>query len=152
MEIKRLFDCIDHQLKHFPKPDMFSAKVNGEWKSYSTEAVKNIVDTFSEGLIELENKIVLEIGGYSSTVFGGITDDSFFVGKNFYIRSFIKCINHEEGAIGFGKGEPKLCSSFGGRDFCSYIIIGQVHTVIIRRYGFSFMGEPTGSFILIKDQ
>lgn len=53
MEIKRLFDCIEHQLKNFPKPDMLNAKVNGEWKSYSTAAVKKIVDEFSAGLIEL---------------------------------------------------------------------------------------------------
>ena len=53
MEIKRLFDCVEHQLQHFPKTDMLNAKVNGEWKSYSTEAVKKIVDAFSAGLIEL---------------------------------------------------------------------------------------------------
>ncbi len=53
MEIKRLFDCIEHQLHHFPKPDMFNAKVNGEWIHYSTEEVKKIVDEFSAGLIEL---------------------------------------------------------------------------------------------------
>ena len=53
MEVKRLFDCIDHQLQHFPKPDMLNAKVNGEWISYSTQQVKEIVDELSAGLIEL---------------------------------------------------------------------------------------------------
>ena len=53
MEMKRLFDCIEHQLQHFPKPDMLNAKVNGEWKHYSTESVKKIVDDLSAGLIEL---------------------------------------------------------------------------------------------------
>src|SRR3982751_2785913 len=53
MEIKRLFDCVEHQLQHFPKPDMLTAKNGGVWKSYSTEAVKKIVDDFSAGLIEL---------------------------------------------------------------------------------------------------
>lgn len=53
MEIKRLFDCIEHQLQHFPKPDMLNTKVNGEWKSYSTSEVKKIVDEFSAGLIQL---------------------------------------------------------------------------------------------------
>ena len=53
MEIKRLFDCVDHQLKHFPKPDMLSTKINGAWKSYSTQEVKEIVEAFSAGLIEL---------------------------------------------------------------------------------------------------
>ena len=53
MEVKRLFDCVEHQLKNFPKPDMLNAKVNGTWKSYSTVEVKKIVDEFSAGLIEL---------------------------------------------------------------------------------------------------
>ena len=53
MEIKRLFDCIDHQLQNFPKQDMLNAKENGIWKSYSTETVKKTVDEFSAGLIEL---------------------------------------------------------------------------------------------------
>ena len=53
MELKRLFDCIDHQLQHFPKADMLSAKVNGQWRSYSTQEVKEITDGFAAGLIEL---------------------------------------------------------------------------------------------------
>ncbi len=53
MEIKRLFDCVEYQRQHFPKADMLNAKVNGAWKSYSTEEVKQIVDEFSAGLIEL---------------------------------------------------------------------------------------------------
>lgn len=53
MEVKRLFDCIDYQLQHFPKQDMLSAKENGKWKSYSTAEVKKTVDEFSAGLLEL---------------------------------------------------------------------------------------------------
>ena len=53
MEVKRLFDCIEHQLQHFPKTDMLNAKENGKWKSYGTQEVKKIVDKFSAGLIEL---------------------------------------------------------------------------------------------------
>lgn len=53
MVVKRLFDCIEHQLQKFPKPDMLNAKENGIWKSYSTETVKQTVEEFSAGLIEL---------------------------------------------------------------------------------------------------
>ncbi len=53
MEVKRLFDCIDYQLQHSPKPDMLNAKENGIWKSYSTHDVKKIADELSAGLIEL---------------------------------------------------------------------------------------------------
>ena len=52
-EKMRLFDCIDLQLEKFPKPDMFAAKEDGQWKSYSTEAVKNIVNNLSAGLLSL---------------------------------------------------------------------------------------------------
>ena len=48
-----MFDCISHQLQHFPKQDMLAAKENGQWKTYSTQKVKNIVDELSAGLIEL---------------------------------------------------------------------------------------------------
>ncbi len=47
----RLFDAIAHQLKHFPKPDMLTAKINGSWRSFSTEEVSNTVNQLSLGLI-----------------------------------------------------------------------------------------------------
>lgn len=53
MNSKRLFDCLDHQLKHFPKQDMLAAKENGQWVKYSTQAVADITNRFSAGLIEL---------------------------------------------------------------------------------------------------
>jgi long-chain acyl-CoA synthetase len=53
MNVKRLFDCVDHQLQCFPKPDMLNAKENGAWRSYSTAEVGDIVDNFSAGLLEL---------------------------------------------------------------------------------------------------
>ena len=53
MTIKRLFDCLEHQLQRFPKSDMLAAKENGQWVTYSTEKVVEIVNRFSAGLIEL---------------------------------------------------------------------------------------------------
>ncbi|SDD13572.1 AMP-dependent synthetase/ligase [Niabella drilacis] len=47
----RLFDAIPHQLKQFPKPDMLNAKINGTWKSFSTEEVGSTVNQLSLGLI-----------------------------------------------------------------------------------------------------
>jgi long-chain acyl-CoA synthetase len=49
----RLFDCIDLQLKNFPKTDMLSAKENGKWISYSTQQVHDITNKFSAGLLNL---------------------------------------------------------------------------------------------------
>lgn len=49
----RLFDCIQYQLDHFSKPDMLSGKENGQWKSYSTREVADLVNKFSAGLLKL---------------------------------------------------------------------------------------------------
>ena len=53
MEYKRLFDCIDYQLQHFPKEDMLSGKENGIWRKYSTGEVANTVNQLSAGLLSL---------------------------------------------------------------------------------------------------
>ncbi len=50
---KRLFDCIEYQLTHFPKEDMLNAKEDGSWKAYSTQQLQNLVDTLSAGLLQL---------------------------------------------------------------------------------------------------
>lgn len=52
-EPRRLFDCLNYHLERKPIPDMFSAKVNGVWKSFSTREVKDIVDQLSAGLLSL---------------------------------------------------------------------------------------------------
>lgn len=54
MTPKRLFDCIDYQLTHFPKDDMFAAKeTGGIWHKYSTKEVQQITDKLAAGLIHL---------------------------------------------------------------------------------------------------
>jgi len=50
---KRLFDCIELQLHKHAKTDMLAAKVNGAWRTYSTQEVKETVDRFAAGLLEL---------------------------------------------------------------------------------------------------
>ncbi len=53
MNSKRLFDCLEHQLQHFPKEDMLAAKENGKWVKYSTAEVADIANKFSAGLLAL---------------------------------------------------------------------------------------------------
>ena len=50
---KRLFDCIALQLHKHPKTDMLAAKINGSWRTYSTNEVKETIDRFTAGLLEL---------------------------------------------------------------------------------------------------
>ncbi len=53
MHYSRLFDCLEHQLAHFPKKDMLVAKEQGVWKKYSTQDTAEIVNRFSAGLQQL---------------------------------------------------------------------------------------------------
>ncbi len=53
MDCKRLFDCIEHQLQHFPQEDMLAAKENGVWRKYSTQEVAQTVNEVSAGLLSL---------------------------------------------------------------------------------------------------
>jgi long-chain acyl-CoA synthetase len=52
-EPRRLFDCLTQQLEKGGIADMLAAKEGGQWKKYSTQQVKEIVDKFSAGLLNL---------------------------------------------------------------------------------------------------
>lgn len=49
----RLFDCIELNLDQSPLPDMLAAKENGQWRQFSTQEVKEIVDQLSAGFLSL---------------------------------------------------------------------------------------------------
>jgi long-chain acyl-CoA synthetase len=50
---QRLFDSVAYQLQKFPKEVMLAAKENGEWKSYSTEQIRDAANKLSAGLLQL---------------------------------------------------------------------------------------------------
>ncbi|AXY76978.1 long-chain fatty acid--CoA ligase [Paraflavitalea soli] len=52
-EPRRLFDCLQYHLERTPLPDMLAGKENGQWRSYSTQQVKETVDKLSAGLLNL---------------------------------------------------------------------------------------------------
>ena len=52
-EPRRLFDCIELQLAKGGLTDMLAAKERGQWKTYSTQQVKEIVDKLGAGLLSL---------------------------------------------------------------------------------------------------
>ena len=49
----RLFDCIDQQLQRGGVEGMLAAKEAGQWRKYSTQEVKGIVDKLSAGLLAM---------------------------------------------------------------------------------------------------
>ncbi|WP_375579896.1 AMP-binding protein [Marivirga tractuosa] len=53
MEPTRLFDLLSYQKANNPLKDTFSYKYDGNWKSYSTDDVINIVDSISRGFLKL---------------------------------------------------------------------------------------------------
>jgi long-chain acyl-CoA synthetase len=50
-EPTRLFDCLDLLLQKGALPDLLAAKELGEWKQYSTQDVKRVVDGLTAGLL-----------------------------------------------------------------------------------------------------
>ncbi|MEJ7609643.1 MAG: long-chain fatty acid--CoA ligase [Ferruginibacter sp.] len=51
--INRLFDILYYQQEQFPKVDMLTAKINGEWVPLSTDEVVATVNKLSAGLLRL---------------------------------------------------------------------------------------------------
>ncbi|MBM3923094.1 MAG: long-chain fatty acid--CoA ligase [Sphingomonadales bacterium] len=49
----RLFDCLALKLAQHPIEDMLAGKEGGQWKKYSTAAVKETVDRLSAGLLSI---------------------------------------------------------------------------------------------------
>ena len=52
-EPRRLFDCLQYHLERTPPEDMLAAKEGGQWRRYSTQQVKEMVDKLSTGLMNL---------------------------------------------------------------------------------------------------
>lgn len=52
-EPRRLFDCIKLQLERKPLTDMLAGKAAGQWKTYSTAEVSEVVNQLSAGLLNL---------------------------------------------------------------------------------------------------
>lgn len=56
MTIKRAFDFLYHQLETSPKSAALSNKVDGVWKSYSTQEVVDIVNNLSKSFLKMGYK------------------------------------------------------------------------------------------------
>ncbi len=96
-EKTRLFDFYDYQMAHFPQKVALAGKVNGEWVTYSTQAVLDHANDLSTGLLNLGVKpgdriglisnnrpewviadlAILQIGAINVPIYPTITDDDY---------------------------------------------------------------------------
>jgi len=53
MEPKRLFDCLQYHLEKKSLPDMLAAKESGQWRTYSTQDVKDTAEKLAAGLLNM---------------------------------------------------------------------------------------------------
>lgn len=53
MEIRRIFDVLDHALETYPRPDALASKVDGQWVTWSTEEYARMVKMISYGLLSM---------------------------------------------------------------------------------------------------
>jgi len=54
MKVRRLFDLLDHYDQSFqPKEDVLAGKVDGQWVKYDLQAIREMVDNISFGLMKL---------------------------------------------------------------------------------------------------
>lgn len=51
--VKRIFDLHFHQLNSYPQEVALAAKINGNWKTTSTQEMINQAESFASGLLEL---------------------------------------------------------------------------------------------------
>lgn len=56
MNITRVFEALEHQLKNYPREDVLGAKIDGKWLTYSTQEYIRIANNISYGLLELGYK------------------------------------------------------------------------------------------------
>src|SRR5690554_446300 len=83
-------------------------------------------------LVEHHHEVILEVFGYTTTVAGGISDDSILIGKYFYCRASVKRVHQHESTVRLGESEPEDSRPLGWRDLRSHIIVRQIHAVVIR--------------------
>ena len=103
-----------------------------------------------ERFIEHYYKPVSKVLGYTAAVLGGVANHLILGGDDFNVRTFIKGINHHVGLIGFGESKLHHGSSLGRRYLGSYIVIGQIHAVIVRCGYLGLVREPTGTLVFVE--
>ena len=53
VEITRLFDLLENLQVNYPKEDILAGKVNGAWRTYSSEEYATLSHEFAYGFLEM---------------------------------------------------------------------------------------------------
>ena len=61
----------------------------------------------SERFVELDNEVVLEILGHSTTVTGGVADYLVLFRNYFYVGTLVECVYYNVRVFVFGKGKTE---------------------------------------------
>lgn len=98
--------------------------------------------TWNKRFIKNDYKIILEISWYCPRIFSCITDNLTFVRYNFHIWSIVECIYEHISTASLWKLKTKRNSPLSKSDFCRYIVIGKVYTIIVWFFYFRLMQKP----------
>ena len=93
----------------------------------------------SERLVELDDKVVLEVFGNSAAVACSVADNLVFFRDYFNIRTFVEGIYDYIRMVIFGECETEKYGTFRRCHLGDYIVFCQVYFVVVRSCHFSFM-------------
>src|SRR5690606_41797509 len=100
-------------------------------------------------LFRSDYKVVFKIFQLSSTIARRISNNHILFRDDFHLRATVKSVQYYKRTIGFGKRETKHGCSFGRRYLGGYVMVCQIHAVVIRFRYFRFMRKPAGSVLFI---
>ena len=101
-------------------------------------------------LVELNDKIVLEVFGNAAAVTGRVADNLVLFGNDLDVRTFVESIYNNIRVIILRKCETEKYGTFRRCHFGDYIVFCQIYFVVIRGCNFSFVCKPACAFLFVK--
>ena len=103
-----------------------------------------------ERLVELDDKVILEVFGNSSAIAGGIADNLVFLRNHFDIRAFVESVHYDIRMFIFRKSEAEKDSAFRRGHFRHDVMFGEIYFIIIRSGDLPFVGKPACALFFVK--
>ncbi len=103
-------------------------------------------------MVEFDYKVVGEVVGHTSVVVGGYAGHTHFIGLHVYAAIVVESVDYHKRRVGGRIGKLYHGGAFGGRYFGSYVVVGQIHFVIVRPGLLRFVREPRAAFLVGQHQ